>query len=122
MEKVVGQVRCVSFTRADSLKRKGFQFHPEQHAKCASARFFYKDAFLFNEEKVERTFHLSQHPTKIKYIQFPGLREPILAIAEYNEVALWDLRSQQCIGRLTVSLFEEKMLKFVANKRMYIHN
>eukprot|EP01117_Protostelium_nocturnum_P012771 TRINITY_DN4727_c0_g1_i2.p1 TRINITY_DN4727_c0_g1~~TRINITY_DN4727_c0_g1_i2.p1 ORF type:complete len:186 (+),score=35.66 TRINITY_DN4727_c0_g1_i2:519-1076(+) len=62
---------------------------------------FDKRFTLYNGDKVNRSLCTPNHPITARFITIPSSNDPVVAVAEYNQITIWDPKSKNpCIKRL----------------------
>ena len=79
------------------------RFHPRDEHIIFRSKFSTKHVTIFDMNKNATVFniHTLQNPTKIKTFEMDNSSSPLLAIGEYNNVSIWDLRTNKSVERLT---------------------
>ncbi|KAG2386940.1 hypothetical protein C9374_001975 [Naegleria lovaniensis] len=79
------------------------KFHPTDDAIIIRSKFENKSVSIYDVNRSSSIFHIHtmQNPTKLKPFMIEQSNTPLLAIGEYNNVSIWDFRSNKVVNRLT---------------------
>ncbi|KAH3762657.1 transducin family protein / WD-40 repeat family protein [Pelomyxa schiedti] len=82
----------------------GIAFHTTKHDNFATAHQFSNTISAYDGEREIRTLFSSQYPNQIDYLSLSQSAEPLLCVAEYNQLCIYDLKAPSpCIARLAPS-------------------
>ncbi|KAF0984572.1 hypothetical protein FDP41_000471 [Naegleria fowleri] len=79
------------------------KFHPTDDSIIIRSKFENKNVTIYDVNRNSAIFniHTMQNPTKLKPFIIEQSNTPLLAIGEYNNVSIWDFRSNKVVNRLT---------------------
>jgi len=80
----------------------GITSHPTDPTSTVIATFYDKEVRIFDTDRMVRHWKCVQHPTQISFLPEKNL----LAVLEYNQITLWDLRNRAPTQRLTTTSSE----------------
>jgi hypothetical protein len=78
----------------------GISFNQNNEEKVVTSRLFYKDIYLYQNEKVLRKFNLGQYPYQLKYITIENNNFPLIGVNEYNNFCIYDDRVNEKNGKI----------------------
>ncbi|EFA77100.1 hypothetical protein PPL_09853 [Heterostelium album PN500] len=70
----------------------GLSFDPVAIQNVAVARYFQRQVHIFDTDRLATTFHLTNNPTQIAYVQHPSSQQSLLAVTEHNQLNIYDPR------------------------------
>ncbi|EFC48644.1 predicted protein [Naegleria gruberi] len=100
-------IQCV-YNNIDTIKyhvkgHTSLKFHPTNEAVIIKSTFETKNVSIFdiNNQKSIFSVNTMQNPTKLHTFEIPQSNNTLLAIGEYNNVSIWDFRTNKPVNRLT---------------------
>jgi hypothetical protein len=62
-----------------------------------------KSVYIYDSNVLSQKLVCIHYPTNFEYITIPESSEPLLAVTEYNQLAIWDPRANTCVKRINAA-------------------
>lgn len=62
-----------------------------------------KSVYIYDSNVLSQKIGCIHSPTSFEYITISESSEPLLAVTEYNQLAIWDPRDKTCIKRINAA-------------------